>query len=357
MSTAVATRTLSPVEEFVDQVLDRDRMEELARSLPAHIKPAMFQRNLLNAVMINPDLMGFSAGLLFREVSKAAALGLYLDPQLGEAYIVVAYNYKTKENEPQLRIGYRGMTKLARQSGDVSIVYAHEVHEKDRFICRLGTEKSLEHEPQMFGDRGPIIGYYAVMKLANGENDFEPMSSDQIHKIRDRSDAYKAYAAKKIKTTPWASDEEEMAKKTVIRRLMKRAPQSPELAEAIRIEDTAEHSDVDRPRLSLVTPKKPPVPPPAMTIEHKPELKTPPAPTTAPVAKGPPKPPEVAPTAAPKFEQIRSQFEEAATAATDGDALSDAWHALVENNPGGFEQFEFEELAAIHDTHERRLEA
>jgi phage recombination protein Bet len=101
--------------------------------------------------------------------------------------------------------------------------------------------------------------------------------------------------------------------------------------------------------------RAPPVPLPAMTIEHKLEPKTPPTPITAPVAKGPPKPPEAAPTAVPTFEQIRSQFEEAATAATDGEALSDAWHALVENNPGGFDQFEFEELAAIHDTHERRL--
>lgn len=260
---ALATRQTSPVEEFVDNILDPHRMDELARSMPSHIKPEMFKRNLLNAVMINPALMDMPVGLLFREVSKAAALGLFLDPQLGEAYIVPAYSGKTKSKEPQLRIGYRGLIKLARQSGEVTSVYAHEVHAKDRFVCKLGTDKVIEHEPMMFGDRGPVIGYYAVMKVANGEHDFEAMSVDQIRVIRDRSDAYKAFVAKIIASTPWSTDEGEMSKKTTIRRLMKRAPQSPELAEAIRIEDAAEYGETIAARAVLA----PPAPPPPSEID------------------------------------------------------------------------------------------
>jgi recombination protein RecT len=260
---AIAPHQTSPVEEFVDNILDPHRMNELARDMPSHIKPEMFKRNLLNAVMINPGLMDLPVGLLFREVSKAAALGLFLDPQLGEAYIVVAYSGKTKSKEPQLRIGYRGLIKLARQSGEVTSVYAHEVHAKDRFVCKLGTEKTIEHEPTMFGDRGEVIGYYAVMKVANGEHDFEAMSVAQIRVIRDRSDAYKAFVDKKIQSTPWSTDEGEMSKKTTIRRLMKRAPQSPELAEAIRIEDAAEYGETIAARTALA----PPAPPPPSEID------------------------------------------------------------------------------------------
>lgn len=340
---AVATQ-LSPVEAFVSEVLPADRLDDLSRSLPAHIKPAMFQRNLLNAIMINPDLMSHPPGLVFREVSKAAALGLYLDPALGEAYIIESYNYKTKRIEPQLRIGYLGMTKLARQSGEVKQIYAHEVHAKDFIEAEQGAEKTLVHKPQLFTDRGPIIGYYAVVKFTNGDFDYEPMDVAQVHAIRDRSDGWKAYQDKKIKSTPWATDEGEMAKKTVIRRLTKRMPKSPELADAIRIEDDAEHSDLARtPRLVPPVPPVPQIQSTTPAIEHvppEPPIPEPPVPKGADGAKrvadearG-----EIAATTervapakreAPIIGKLRAACD-AAVAAKDVDALLAAWDSIVE---------------------------
>lgn len=259
------TTQLTPVERYRQQVLPPDKARDLFSSLPAHIRPEVFERNLLNALMQNPALIEFPPALVYREVSKAAGLGLLLDPQLGEAYIVVAYNYKTKRQEPQLRIGYRGMLKLARQAGDVETIYAHEVCANDHIECRLGTEKTLVHRPDIFGDRGQVIGYYAVIKFDGGAFDFEPMSVPQIHAIRDRAEAWKAFQEKKIRSTPWSTDEGEMSKKTVLRRLMKRQPQSGDLAEAIRIEDEAENVVVRR------VPddgEQPPAPP---AIEHQPQ--------------------------------------------------------------------------------------
>ena len=253
-------KTSRSVEDYVSAVLDGPRMSEIALELPGHIKAALFQRNLFHAIAANPDLMEFSPGLIFREVAKAASLGLLLDPQLGEAYLVVAYNYKSRSKEPQLRIGYRGLIKLVRQSGDVKIVYAHEVKANDFIECELGLEKRLVHKPILFGDRGETVGYYAVAKLANGEHDFEPMSINEVDTIRDRSDGWKAFQEGKIKSTPWSSDPDEMGKKTVLRRLMKRTSQSPELAEAINIEDAGEFQGGAR-RLAIA----PPVPTPRRT--------------------------------------------------------------------------------------------
>lgn len=204
---------VSPVDQFVGEVLPPDRRTSLFSGLPSHIKPAVFERNLVNAVMANPNLMKYDPRLVYREVSKAAGLGLLLDPQLGEAYILEAYNYKTKSTEPQLRVGYRGLTKLSRQSGEIDQIYSHEVYSADYVECELGDQKKLVHKPILFSDRGEIVGYYAVVKYKNGETDFEPMSVKQVHDIRDRSDAWKAFAAGKIKSTPWSTDEEEMAKK------------------------------------------------------------------------------------------------------------------------------------------------
>jgi phage RecT family recombinase len=231
---------ITPFEAYRQQVLPPDKASDLFRSLPMHIKPATFERNLLNAIMQNPDLMKFDPRLVFREVCKAAALGILLDPQLREGYIVPAYNYRSGKVEPQLRIGYVGLCKLARQAGGVTNIYAHEVYANDKIICQLGTDKKLVHEPDLFSDRGAVVGYYAVIKFADGNEDFEPMSVQQARDIRDRSDAWKAFQANKIKSTPWQTDEIEMSKKTVLRRLLKRQPQSPELAQAIDIEDKAE---------------------------------------------------------------------------------------------------------------------
>lgn len=250
------------------EILPPEREREFYAGLPSHVKPERFMRNLDIALMQNPQLMQCDPRLIFREVSKAAALGLYLDPQLGEAYLIVGWNNKKKQSEPQLRIGYRGLIKLGRQSGEISQIYAHEVHANDVFKASLGDDKKLVHEPDIFGDRGPIVGYYAVVKYKDGDTDFEPLTIAQAHKIRDRSDGWKAFQAGKIKSTPWATDEEEMAKKTAIRRLTKRVPQSPELAEAIRIEDAAEHSGGTA--IAAPTPPRPPMPPapPRQQIEH-----------------------------------------------------------------------------------------
>lgn len=244
MSNVAVLEKPTRLEQFRMDVLPPERKQDLFASLPAHVRPEVFERNLVNALMQNPNLMMHDPRLVFREVSKAAALGLYLDPQLGEGYLIESYNGKTRQKEPQLRIGYRGLVKLGRQSGQFTIMYAHEVHANDTFRCVLGTNKSLVHEPDVFGDRGDIIGYYAVVKYHDGEIDFEPLTVKQAQDIRDRSDGWKAFKAEKIRSTPWASDEVEMSKKTAIRKLCKRLPQSPELAQAFSIEDEAEHSEM-----------------------------------------------------------------------------------------------------------------
>lgn len=277
MNAVTTIEKQTPVDAYRAQVLPPEKLHTLG--LPRHVSPERFERNLANALMQNPDLLKFDPRLTFREVSKAAALGLLLDPQLGEAYLILGWNEKAGRQEPQLRVGYRGLIKLARQSGEVKGLYAHEVHANDEFICILGDKKSLHHKPDVFGDRGPVVGYYAVALFKDGLSDFEPMSVPQVHGVRNRSNGWKAFTAGKIKSTPWSTDEVEMGKKSAIRRLQKRLPQSPELAEAIRIEDEAESVIESRPVAVSAPPPPPPLPQgrdrPA--IEHQPDVSGAPA--------------------------------------------------------------------------------
>lgn len=254
---AVATISQpTKLERFIGEVLPADRRDEFYRVLPKHISPERFERAVANVLMNTPEMMAADPRLIFREISKVVGLGLMLDPQLGEAYLILGWNAKTRQKEPQVRIGYKGLIKLAKQSGEILNIYAREVHEKDEIECLQGDENRLIHKPRLFTDRGPVVGYYAVVKLRNGEIDFEPMSVQQIHEIRDRSDGWKAFRDGKIKSTPWSTDEGEMSKKTVLRRLQKRLTQSPDLVAAVAIEDNAEFSAFDRGRSDA-----PPAPP------------------------------------------------------------------------------------------------
>jgi recombinational DNA repair protein RecT len=86
------------------------------------------------------------------------------------------------------------------------------------------------HEIPIGVDRGETQLYYAVARFKGGEiNDFEIMTPSEIEAIRKRSKA-------KDKG-PWVTDFDEMAKKTVLKRLLKRLPMSSEnyalLAKAI----------------------------------------------------------------------------------------------------------------------------
>lgn len=229
--------TATVAELYAAQVLGDGKAGDILGALPEHVLPERFRRAFLTLLMQQPELLKYEPRLLHREVSKAATLGLLLDPQVGEAHLLSSWKSKARREEPQLHVGYRGLIKLARQSGEVATIYAHEVHENDFVECDLGVEKRLIHRPSLFGERGKVIGYYAVIKYRDGSSDFEPMTLAQVHLIRSRSDHWCAFKAGKIASTPWATDEEEMGKKTVIKRLLKRVPQSPDLASALGLDE------------------------------------------------------------------------------------------------------------------------
>jgi recombination protein RecT len=330
MNVLVAANT-PKLDAFVGELFPPEAKQNLMAGLPKHMRPEVFERNAVNLIMDSPELMQYPANLLFREIAKAAALGLYLDKTLGEAYIVPAYNYKTKRTEPQLRVGYRGLIKLARQSGKVSSVYCVEVRKNDPFSFKQGTEREIVHTPDPFKseeERGEIVGYYAVIKYTYDDFDYEAMSVSEVHAIRDRSDAYKAFKDGKIKSTPWATDEGEMSKKTVFRRLMKRQDLSSEMAQAIEIEDTAEFPSFRAPRLvpppinaiaapqeeveetsaATLDPDMPPVGDPAPTPEEAPVM-----------------PPPITKKAEPKKEAKKEQADPNAIPSADNATAFLAW--------------------------------
>ena len=129
-------------------------------------------------------------------------------------------------------IGYRGMLDLARRSGAIVNIDARVVFAADEFDLLYGTETRILHKPKLSGDRGGVIGVYAVAQLQGGGSQVEYMSVEQVFAVRD--------ASKAKDDGPWKTHFEEMAKKTVVRRLFKYLPVSVEALTAVGLDERAD---------------------------------------------------------------------------------------------------------------------
>lgn len=202
--------------------------DKFASALPEVITPERFARIAANAVASNPKLAECSQTSLIGALLCAAQAGLEPNTTLGQAYII-PYG-----NQAQFQISYRGLIELAHRSGQLKDISAHLVYENDTFEYELGLEPKLKHIPAM-KDRGDIVWVYAVYHLATGGYGFEVMSVDDINKHRRK------YS--KAKNSPWDTAWEEMAKKTVVKKVLKYAPMS---SEFVRATNQDEHTtDID----------------------------------------------------------------------------------------------------------------
>lgn len=219
--------------------------------LPKHVAPERMLRLALGALRTTPKLMNCTVESLMGAVIQCAQLGLEPNTPLGHAYLIpfdkrkkVGNQWQVVATEVQLIFGYKGLIDLARRSGQIVSIAAHEVCKNDEFEYEYGLDEKLVHRPAL-GDRGEVIAFYAVAKLVGGGHAFEVMSRAQIDAIRDEGQGFKAAvkAAEnygKTIDTPWAKHYVQMGRKTVLRRLFNYLPVSIEMATASALDGRAE---------------------------------------------------------------------------------------------------------------------
>ena len=209
MAKVPATTQQRPIDAFKAQLTLA--MPTLRHMIPQHVTPEKFSAQLVTAVAYDKNLLECSTESLIREVAQAAELGLSLNKSLREADILAVWGGTDKPKQAQMRPRYMGLMKLARQSGEIKDIYAHVVHAGDEFDYEYGLDRYLKHKPTG-GGGGEVTHAYCVWVLKDGTKAFEVMDKAALHKIRDRSEGYKAFKANKIKSTPWESDYEEMCR-------------------------------------------------------------------------------------------------------------------------------------------------
>ncbi|MFY9223249.1 MAG: recombinase RecT [Blastocatellia bacterium] len=221
-------KALTPVQK-VSTFLEKFK-SKLVQALPKGRNVDQEISSVIATVVASPALQKCTPESIALAAYDAATLGLPVN-KLGLAWLVPF------GSEAKLQIGYRGYVQLVLESGFVTDISAECVYENDKFKYVLGSKPFMSHEPLIIGDRGRLIAVYAIAYLVNGTQKSVVMSKQQIDHIKSKS--------RSSANGPWVTDYDEMAKKTVVKRLCKLLPYGRGLErfeQASQMEDKSSYS-------------------------------------------------------------------------------------------------------------------
>ena len=234
MSEVAPQKTLNDViyemeVDFVSVLADK----RIEFNQEAHFAIQAFQNNpyLLDVAKRNPRS-------LKNAIVNIAAVGLTLNPVSQLAYLVP----RTINKQPSvcLDISYKGLIRAATDSGSILWAQAYVVYEKDEFEVLGAGEKPIHKHNPFSKDRGKKVGAYVIVKTNTGDFLTTTMSIEEIYDIRNASEAYKKGFG------PWLNFEDEMIKKTVVKRAAKLWPRTSKVEQLEKAIDVInEHEGID----------------------------------------------------------------------------------------------------------------
>ena len=206
------------------------RMEKfLEGAVPSEMCAKRLIRLFFVELSKNPDLNRCTTDSICGAIMSCAQLGL--EPGIaGMLYLI------PRGGKMTIQLGYRGMIELCHRSGKVSTIKSYSVFENDTFSVDQGSEDKIIHKRGM-GNRGRMIGVYAIVTMKDGSQHFDVMDMDEIKELRIRSGSMGSKA--------WGTDFQQMAQKTVIKRVLKYAPTSTTLSSAISLDEANNYDGQD----------------------------------------------------------------------------------------------------------------
>lgn len=195
-------------------------------ALPKHITPDRLIRVALNCIRKTPKLLDCTPESLFGAIIEASALGLEPNGVLGHAYLVP---YRT---ECTLIPGYKGLIDLCRRSSTISTLTAECVHAGDKFAYQLGDDPYIRHIPNdedVKRHEKPVTHVYVVIGLRDGGVQRKVWSRAKVDAHKEQYSQGWRWAEKGDKSkgggkkdSPWHTNWQAMAKKTLIRDMVNR---------------------------------------------------------------------------------------------------------------------------------------
>lgn len=203
------------------------QMPVLAPLMPNQQDKAKFISNIMTAIVNSKDgtLFKCTPQSILHAAREAVEFGLSLNPQRKQADLIPRWNSKINGYEAQFQVRFGGLMTLALRSGEVKKISSTAVREGDHFEWERGLTPKLVHRPKL-NNKGPLIAAYCVWVLADDTSDFDVIDQQDIERAK------KASQSKNRETGefygPWKDDEEEMWRKTAVRRASKYMPSSAE---------------------------------------------------------------------------------------------------------------------------------
>ncbi len=202
---------------------------QLQVASPLGMQGQRLARVVESLIMDKPDLAECVPSTVLSAAMVCATTGLFPGP-VGHAAIIP---YK---NKAQWQAMYRGMLYLVYQSPKVSSSSCGVVHEQDEFDYDEGSKPFVHFKRALLpeADRGPKLAAFATVNPVTGPPLVRVMPISEVERIRDQ------YSKGRREDRPWLQEFDEMAMKTVLKRVAKRSPVSYETNFAITMDDLQE---------------------------------------------------------------------------------------------------------------------
>lgn len=231
--------------------LIKSKRKAIENALPDHIGIERFVNIALTAVSSNPKLQLCTEASLIGGLMQSAQLGLEPNTPLQMAYLIPYENSKKvgdqwiKVLEAQFQIGYHGTIHLMWQSGMLADLHWSAWRKNDDFEVHEGTDKKLIHRPQLYKERGEILGYYAVAKTKFGGAPFDFMTIPEL--VEHGKKFSKGYEKE---GNIWQKNFDAASFKTVLKQVSKYMPKTADreaikFHKAMMADETIKH-EIDR---------------------------------------------------------------------------------------------------------------
>lgn len=236
---ALIRQQLGETQRYLDA-----KMPQLERWITGGVDPRALVRfamlDMSAPTRAGEKLRECSRESIYMSLLACAVTGLEPGALKGEAFLVPF------AKKAQFMIGWRGIVKQARRSRDIFGVTANVVFDHDTFELDLASGGPPVHRPLLRGNRGEIIGAYAVATFASGHREVEWMDWEDLN-------AVKKVAIQRGASDAWKDWEDQMYRKAPIRRIAKRLPLGHDYYVGLAVERAHEDGKSDREVLDIVT--------------------------------------------------------------------------------------------------------
>jgi recombination protein RecT len=228
----MASQEIAPFQVAIED--SADRFKKIANQMVNFETESIFAHQMICKNDYVYGVANKAPNSVLMAMFNVASTGLTLNPAHGYAYLV------PRDGQIVLDISYKGLIKIATDSGAILWARAECVYENDEFTyCGPAAMPDIKANP--FKPRGEIIGAYCIAKTQQGDFLTEVMDLAAILEIRAASTAWtKGKAGSK---GPWENYFPEMCRKSVIKRARKTWPYTDKdgkLAVAVDIANQAE---------------------------------------------------------------------------------------------------------------------